>query len=167
MWLVRMFVLSMLLLSVACGAATGDARAPDVSRTTTEHVLGAALDDFHAAASAANEEMYFAHFAVEGVFLGTDAHERWTVPEFRAYAHPHFAKGKAWSFRSVRRTFGVSDAGTTAWFEEDLETKNLGPARGTGVLVLRNGRWLITQYNLSIVIPNERFKEVKAILDPK
>ena len=128
-------------------------------------MLANEIDDFHLAASEANEPRYFSHFAAEGVFLGTDAHERWTVDEFRAYAHPHFAKGKAWSMRSVRRTFGMAESGTTAWFEEDLETKNLGPARGSGVLVLRGGRWLIAQYNLAIVVPNERFQEVKTLLE--
>ena len=61
----------------------------------------AVLDDWHAAAAAADEGRYFGHFAPGAVFLGTDATERWTVDEFRRYAHPYFAKGKAWSFRAV------------------------------------------------------------------
>ena len=54
--------------------------------------------------------------------------------------------------------------GDMAWFEEDLETPNLGPARGSGVLAWSGGRWLIEQYVLSITVPNERFKEVKDLL---
>ena len=61
------------------------------------------LDDWHAAAAAADESRYFGHFAEGAVFLGTDATERWTVEEFRRYAHPYFAKGKAWTFRAVSR----------------------------------------------------------------
>src|SRR5439155_3716313 len=60
------------------------------------------LDDFHDAAARADEERYFAHFAPEGVFVGTDAGERWDLKAFREYAHPHFAKGKAWTFRGAR-----------------------------------------------------------------
>ena len=48
----------------------------------------AALDDFHDAAAKADEDRYFGRFAPGGVFLGTDATERWDVKAFRAYAHP-------------------------------------------------------------------------------
>jgi len=75
-----------------------------------------ALDDLHDAAARADEERYFAHFARGGVFLGTDATERWDVAAFRAYAHPHFARGKAWSLRGVRRNVAVR--GDLAWFDE-------------------------------------------------
>ena len=57
----------------------------------TLHVLGLALVG---AAAHAHEPRYFAHFAPEAVFLGTDAAERWDLGAFRAYAHPHFAQGK-------------------------------------------------------------------------
>jgi ketosteroid isomerase-like protein len=124
----------------------------------------AVLEKFHAAAAAADEEAYFACFADGGVFLGTDATERWTVPQFRAYAHPRFASGKAWHFTSRRRD--VSAHGDTAWFDEDLETANLGPARGSGVLVRdAKGDWKIAQYNLSIPIPNARFADVRRAID--
>ena len=84
---------------------------------------------------------------------------------FRAYAHPHFARGKAWSFRAARRV--VTVRGDLAWFDEDLTTQNLGPARGSGVLTYRNGRWLIEQYVLSITVPNDRFKAVHDLLQAK
>ncbi|HET7785012.1 MAG TPA: nuclear transport factor 2 family protein [Myxococcales bacterium] len=121
------------------------------------------LDDFHDAAARADEERYFGHFAPGGVFLGTDARERWDVASFRAYAHPYFARGKAWSFRGVRRR--VASQGDIAWFEEDLETQNLGPARGSGVMVRSGSRWLVEQYVLSVVVPNEKFKAVKELLE--
>jgi|SRR6266849_9423320 len=134
-----------------------------VPRTSAaEESVASALDDFHAAAAKADEDRYFAHFAPGGVFLGTDATERWEVPAFRAYAHPHFAKGKAWTFRAARRI--VTVRGDMAWFDEDLETQNLGPARGSGVLSLHDGKWLIDQYVLSITVPNERFRAVRDLL---
>jgi hypothetical protein len=129
------------------------------------------LDDWHDAAARADEERYFAHFAEGAVFLGTDATERWTVPQFRVYAHPHFAKGKAWTMRATRReiTFAWSPLPgvATAWFDEELESLSLGAARGSGVLVrdAKSGTWKIAQYNLSIPIPNERFKDVKSLLE--
>ena len=126
-----------------------------------EKAVEAVLDGWHAAAAAADETRYFDRFAPEGVFLGTDATERWTVEEFRRYAHPHFAKGKAWSFRAVSRHVTFSENGAVAWFDEALDTPNLGPARGSGVLVKIAGEWKIAQYNLSIPIPNELAKDFK------
>ena len=124
----------------------------------------ASVDRFHALAAAADEESYFASFDEGGVFLGTDGKERWTVPQFRAYAHPRFASGKAWSFRAIHRDLSVR--GDVAWFDEDLDTPNLGRARGSGVLVRSAlGEWKIAQYNLSVPIPNERFEAVKRVIE--
>jgi hypothetical protein len=141
------------------------ARDPRANQESLQRVLASVLDDFHLAASVADEDRYFAHFAPDGVFLGTDASERWDVPAFRAYAHPHFARGKAWSFRATRRSFGFADDAHTAWFEEELATQNLGPARGSGVFVLRPQGWLLAQYNLAITVPNDRFRSVKTLLE--
>ena len=143
--------------SLACASA------PRRSSLDDQRAIGAALDDFHDAAARADEERYFAHFAPSGVFLGTDATERWDVAAFRAFAHPFFARGKAWSFHATRRSAVVR--GETAWFDEDLATDTLGPARGSGVLVLRDGRWLLEQYVLSVTVPNDRFREVRQLLE--
>jgi ketosteroid isomerase-like protein len=132
-----------------------------LSPASPEADVAAVLDDWHAAAAAAQEERYFGHFAAGAVFLGTDATERWTVEEFRRYAHPHFAKGKAWSFKSVERHVAFSGDGAVAWFDEKLDTPNLGPCRGSGVLVRDKGAWKIAQYNLTVPIPNDLMKEVK------
>lgn len=128
---------------------------------TPESQVSAVLDDWHSAAAAADEARYFGHFARDAVFLGTDATERWTVEEFRRYAHPHFAKGKAWSFRSVSRHVSFSADGSVAWFDETLDTPNLGPSRGSGVLVREGGQWRIAQYNLTVPIPNDLMDEFK------
>ncbi len=123
--------------------------------------IGAVLDDWHDAAAKADLERYFGHLAEESVFLGTDATERWSKAEFLAYAKPHFDKGKAWSFKAKRRSVILASEAPLAWFDEDLETKGLGPARGSGVMVLKGGTWQIAHYNLTITVPNERFDLAK------
>ena len=158
--------------ALAAGAGVLSARATaDASPSRFRPLEGAAheqiakvLDDWHAAAAAADESRYFGHMTADAVFLGTDATERWTKAEFQAYAHPHFAKGRAWSFTSVRRTVAFAADGRVAWFEEDLATPNLGPARGSGVLVLEDRMWRIAQYNLSVPIPNGIFDDVKKLI---
>ena len=87
------------------------------------------LDDWHAAAAAADEARYFSHFSPDGVFLGTDGAERWTAPEFRRFAHPYFAKGKAWSFHAHARHVAFSPEGTVAWFDEALDAQPRTGAR--------------------------------------
>jgi hypothetical protein len=136
-----------------------------VDRPAAEQAIGRALDDLHDAAGKSDEARYFSHFAKGAVFLGTDATERWDLDAFRAYAHPHFAAGKGWRFRAARRAVTLSADGGLAWFDEDLVTEKLGPARGSGVLALRGGAWKIEQYNLATVVPNDRFAEVRALLD--
>lgn len=166
------------LFTCACGAAPAhvddaarndaalDAPAvlDDGARHDAELAVAAVLDDWHAAAAAADEERYFGHLADDAVFLGTDATERWTKPEFRAYAHPHFSRGRAWTFHAVRRHIAIDPEGRYAWFDEALATESLGPARGSGLLRLEDGRWRIVHYDLSLTIPNERFAEVHALL---
>src|SRR5687768_17089087 len=102
------------LLAVLATTASGGG-----SERTRMVEISAMIDDWHAAAAAADEKRYFGHISEDGVFLGTDATERWTKAEFLAYAHPHFAKGKAWSFTSTRRHITVAKSGTVAWFDEE------------------------------------------------
>jgi hypothetical protein len=139
--------------------------APPFDRAAAEKDVSRALDDLHDAAAHADEGRYFAHFAPQAVFLGTDATERWDMTAFRAYAHPHFSAGKGWTFHAERRAITFDRDGDLAWFDEDLRGERLGPARGSGVLVHADGRWLVAQYNLALTIPNERFDEVRALLD--
>ena len=134
---------------------------PTIAKPPEEAAVAAVLDDWHAAAAAADEARYFAHFAPGAVFLGTDATERWSVEEFRRYAHPYFANGKAWSFKAVERHFSFSPDRSVAWFDERLDTPNLGPARGSGVLVRAGVTWKIAHYDLSVPIPNALMKELK------
>jgi len=124
--------------------------------------VAAVLDDWHLAAAQADEQRYFDHLNDGAVFLGTDGTERWVKAEFQKWAHPFFARGRAWSFKALRRNVTLSAEGQLAWFDEDLATPNLGPCRGSGVLLKVKGKWRIAQYNLSVPIPNALMDEVKA-----
>jgi hypothetical protein len=134
--------------------------ASSASAQTPAQQIGAVLDDWHQAASVADEARYFGYFAPNGVFMGTDATERWTVTEFRQWAKPQFQRKSAWSFKPRDRHIDFSTDRKTAWFDEMLDTPNLGLCRGSGVLVLLGGNWKITQYNLSVPIPNALVGEV-------
>ena len=149
----------MRLALILCATLTVAAQSP------AESAVAAVLDDWHRAAAQADETRYFGHLAEGAVFLGTDPGERWTKAAFQAWAHPFFQRGKAWSFKATRRAVTLSPDGRTAWFDEDLDTPNLGPARGTGVLAQTQGRWRIEQYSLSIPIPNALTKTVQTQIE--
>jgi ketosteroid isomerase-like protein len=135
------------------------------AQSPAEKAVTVVLDDWHLAAAQADEGRYFGHLAEGAVFLGTDPGERWTKAAFQAWAHPIFQRGRAWSFKAARRAVTISKDGRTAWFDEDLDTPNLGPARGTGVLSREQDRWQIQQYSLSIPIPNALMKAVKVQIE--
>lgn len=112
------------------------------------------IDGFHQAASDSRFDDYFSRFAEGAYFLGNDASERWSVPEFKDYAQPAFSEGRGWTYKVVRRNLETVD-GETFWFDEVLINKALGKCRGTGVVVKENGEWKIAHYSLSMLIPNE------------
>jgi ketosteroid isomerase-like protein len=118
------------------------------------------IDAWHQAAADADESRYFGLMTSEAVFLGTDATERWDTASFRAFAHPYFAKGKAWTFLPHDRHVTISPAGDIAWFDEKLESASYGDCRGSGVLAKTADGWKITHYNLTIPIPNALAKTV-------
>ena len=118
------------------------------------------LDALHEAASDADFDRYFTLYAREVVFLGTDATERWSRPEFMAYAKGRFDTGTGWTYQMLERHISVSPDGETAWFDERLDNAGLGETRGSGVLVIEDGGWKIAQYNLTIPIPNELSRDI-------
>jgi hypothetical protein len=114
------------------------------------------LDQWHQAAADGDYEEYFGFFEdSNAVFIGTDATERWTVREFAPWAKPAFEDGMAWDFEAFNRVIYYSRDSNIVWFDEELETKNLGLLRGSGVLKNKNGEWKIAHYNLAMPIPNE------------
>ena len=124
--------------------------------------IASVVDAFHTAASRADEAAYFALLAPNAVFLGTDATERWDKEAFRAFAHPYFSQGKGWTFTPRNRHIDLSRDGKVAWFDELLDSATYGECRGSGALEKLDGGWKITQYNLSIPMPNGLAKDLVA-----
>ncbi len=122
--------------------------------------IDATLNELHDAASKADGARYFRLFTDNAVYIGTDAAERWTIKEFRAFAEPYFAKGTGWTYRPLKRNVVVADlpCECVAWFDELLDSQSYGTSRGTGVLVKKKGKWLISQYALTFPIPNDLSK---------
>jgi ketosteroid isomerase-like protein len=155
---------TILLASLALLAATACHGLREVAAPGDTSAVAAVLDDFHAAAAAADEHRYFAHLAPNAVFLGTDATERWTRAEFLAYAHPRFAAGQGWTYVPRDRHVMLSADGSVAWFDERLDHARYGEVRGTGVLERDGGAWRIVHYNLSFPIPNDLAPRVVALI---
>lgn len=122
------------------------------------------LDSFHAAASKADGVTYFGLFAPEGIFIGTDASERWTVDAFKKYASPFFSKGKGWTYVAKTRHVDFVPGASVAWFDELLDNKSYGVCRGTGVLRKIGKEWKISQYHLTIPVPNDLADKVVKLI---
>lgn len=144
------------LLGCRSSQPLGEADFGDADRQAIEVVL----DDFHLAASEADGERYFGHMSADAVFLGTDATERWTRDEFRAYAGPYFDAGRGWTYTPRERHVFVGPDRRTAWFDERLWNDKYGECRGTGALLEVAGEWKIAHYNLTLPVPNEIAAEV-------
>ena len=126
--------------------------------------IDSTLNELHDAAAKADGRRYFSLFTDDGVFIGTDASERWTLKQFRAYAEPRFSKGQGWVYKPRSRQVVIADVACNciAWFDELLDSKVYGTSRGTGVLVKKDGSWKIAQYALTFPIPNDLAKEMTA-----
>ena len=120
--------------------------------------IAAMLDDWHAAAGAADGARYFGHMTADSVFLGTDATERWSLESFRAFCEPYFSKGVGWTY--VPKNRHVTVVGDVAWFDERLWNDKYGDCRGTGALKREGGAWKIAHYSLTLLVPNERAPDV-------
>lgn len=123
------------------------------------------LDLYHAAAAAGDWDTYFDLMSEDGVFIGTDARERWTKPEFRQYS----SGSNGWVYTPLRRNINLTPDGDSAWFDEALLSQSFGSSRGTGVLIRTAAGWKISQYHLTLPIPNgmvrdltDRIKEYEA-----
>ena len=133
---------------------------PVYGEQTDDAAIHLQLDRLHEMASQANFDAYFALYAPDAVFIGTDAGERWTIGEFKAYAEPHFSAGRGWTYQTIERH--IMGEGAVRWFDELLWNEKLGPCRGSGVMVKVGAEWLVSHYVLSLAVPNQIAGEVGA-----
>ncbi len=149
-----LFVLGVLLCSPSTAAIPDEAEA----------AVAVVLDTFHRAASEADGELYFSLFSDDAVFIGTDITERWSIEQFKAFAEPYFSKGHGWTYVPGERHVTLLPGGVTARFDEILSNESYGTCRGTGVLILTPAGWRISQYTLTIPIPNELARDVVGLI---
>lgn len=147
---------------MASSLSAGPARADGDDQALGARAMATILDRFHEAAARADGETYFSLFAEGAVFIGTDAAERWTVADFKAYAEPHFSKGQGWTYVPGERHIDIAPGGDVAWFDEILASEKYGTSRGSGVLVRTAAGWRIAQYHLTFPIPNDLAAELTA-----
>ena len=129
----------------------------------TEDHLEALMNKWHHAAATADEDTFFGMMTPDGVYIGTDATERWTRDELREWSSEYFDRETAWAFKPLSRTFSFSADGNTAWFDELLDTW-MGDCRGSGVLTKTDDGWKIRHYHLAIAVPNEVVQDYLKLL---
>ena len=120
-----------------------------------EQAINKVLDQFHQAAANANAKVYLNSLTDDAIFLGTDASERWTKQQFTAFVLPYFNQGKGWLYVVKERNISLLNQKSVAFFDEVLENSKYGYCRGSGVLVQTNEGWRISQYSLSLLVPND------------
>lgn len=152
--IISIFLLSFLIFSIPVSA-----QKKGFYEGVQKKNVGLVLDNLNEYAAKADFKNYFALFADESTYIGTDATEVWDKKQFMDYAKPHFDKGQGWSFKSLKRNIYFSKDGTYAWFDEILDTQ-MKICRDYGVLEKIGGKWKIRQYVLSATVPNEVMSEV-------
>lgn len=133
------------------------------SQPDSQQEVTAAIDAWHRAAATADEDQFFGAMTADGVFLGTDATERWLRDAMRKDMQKAFDKESAWDFKAKNRNIAVSADGRYAWWDELLDTW-MGVCRGSGVLERSGKGWKIKQYNLALMVPNDKIKKVMKLV---
>lgn len=131
--------------------------------STADTDIASLLDSWHRNAATSNADAYFAAFAADGIFLGTDPSERWTKDQFKVWAKPQFDAKQGWNFTPSKRHTVFSADNTVAWVDEELAT-DMGACRGAGVLVKQSDGWKIKQYSITILVPNEKLQDYMKLI---
>jgi len=113
------------------------------------------IDNWHQAAVVADEDLFFGSMTRDGIYIGTDASERWTTSEMQVWAQEYFKRDTAWAFTPLERNISLNQEENIGWFDELLDTW-MGTCRGSGVVVKSSNGWKIKHYHLSIAVPNEK-----------
>jgi ketosteroid isomerase-like protein len=124
------------------------------------------MDNWHHAAAVADEDTFFGSMTPDGIYLGTDASERWLRDEMKEWSKKYFERENAWAFTAHDRQVYFSSNGQIAWFEELLDTW-MGPCRGSGVLQKTADGWKIRHYNLAVAVANDIVNDYIKLLPKK
>lgn len=125
--------------------------------------VNAFVDEWHD--DAANARMaYFDKIAADGVYIGTDRSELWKRDAFKTWAKKYFERKAAWSFKATRRNVYASADKSLIWFDELLDTPNMGPCMASGVIRKTAKGFEIVHYQLSMAVPNEVAGRVTALI---
>ena len=126
--------------------------------------VNAFVDSWHDDAAHARMA-YFDKMAPDGVYIGTDRSELWQRDAFKAWARKYFeGKKSAWSFKATRRNVYTSGDGKLIWFDELLDTPNMGHCMASGVIRRTDKGFEILHYQLSMAVPNELAKQVTGLI---
>jgi hypothetical protein len=147
------------LLLACCLFVAGLAQAASADPALTKQV-NAFVDAWHDDAAHARMA-YFDKIAPDGVYIGTDRSELWQRDAFKAWARKYFEGRKsAWAFKATRRNVYASEDGKLIWFDELLDTPNMGHCMASGVVRKTAKGFEIVHYQLSMAVPNEIAKQV-------
>lgn len=113
------------------------------------------IDAWHKSAAVADEDVFFGSMTDDGIYIGTDATERWTRDEMFELLGKYFERDSAWDFTATERNITIVDGGEVAYFDELLDTW-MGACRSSGVVQKVEGKWKIAHYHLSIAVPNDQ-----------
>ena len=138
-------VFQLLIVVSAFGSARLYAQEQDINKL---------INEWHLAATNADATAFFGSMTDDCIYIGTDKTERWTKPEFLAFAKKYFDQKKTWDFKPYDRDVHVTSDGDVAWFSELLTTW-MGVCRGSGIVVKTSTGWKLAQYHLSVTVPNE------------
>jgi hypothetical protein len=151
------------LILACCLAFATQAQAGTADAALTRQV-NAFVDGWHDDAAHARMA-YFDKMAPDGVYIGTDRGELWQRDAFRAWGRKYFeGKQSAWVFHATRRNVYAAPDGTLVWFDELLDTENMGHCMASGVIRKTATGFEIVHYQLSFAVPNEAAKQVGQVI---
>ncbi|NNF21746.1 MAG: nuclear transport factor 2 family protein [Saprospiraceae bacterium] len=131
-----------------------DTRTKEGCILSDEQDIDQKLNYWHKAAATADEDVFFGAMTEEGIYIGTDASERWMRDELKEWSKKYFERESAWAFTPTSRNIKILPSGNAAYFDELLDTW-MGPCRGSGVLEKIDHQWKIVHYHLAMAVPND------------
>jgi len=142
------------IILACCLFFTGLAHAAAIDPVLAQQV-NLFMDGWHDDAAHARMR-YFDKMAPDGVYIGTDRNELWQRDAFREWGRKYFeGKQAAWVFHPTRRNLYATPDGSLIWFDELLDTQNMGHCMASGVIRRTVAGFEIVHYQLSLAVPNE------------